>query len=191
MKKNIFKTKGQAIGIIIITSLIFILQLYIQTKGSFGYDQFLIKYTINLDSGLESILTSMFLHGNIIHIGMNMFMLYLLSTMFSENSSFLKVYFISGLLSGIFSIIYINLVSPSYVLGASGAIFGIFSYIFFKNNRRKEFYLNFIIFNVGMVIFGMNIAWYAHLGGAIAGILYYYYENDIMTKIKRKKMKRI
>ena len=169
------------------------IQMFFKTKGIDGYSVFMQIFTINQDGELISIFTSMFMHGNIIHIGMNMLMLFLLSRMYSERDSFIKIYFISGLASSVFSLVYVNYISsePAYVLGASGAIFGIFSYIFFKTNRRKEFYLNFLIFNIGMIVIGMNIAWYAHLGGAIAGILYYYFENDIMPKIRRKKLRRV
>ena len=184
-------TRIKVIIIIALTVLGFLIQNYFQTRGELVFNGFLNLYTINPYSGLVSWITNMFLHANLIHIGMNMVMLFLLSTMFSEKSNFFTIYFFSGITASLFSFIYVNFISGALVLGASGAIFGIFSYIFFRTNRRKEFYLNFIIFNVGMIAIGMNIAWYAHLGGAIAGILYYYYENDIIPKIKRKKMKRI
>jgi len=186
------RTKYKAILLIILSAIGYIIQLHYQTQGVDIYNSLILKYTINSTSGILSILTSSFMHGNTIHILMNMFMLYMLSTMFIERKSkLMTVYLLSGLLSGIFSMIYVHFVSDTYVLGASGAIFGLFSYIFFRHNRRKEFYLNFFIFNIGMFVFGMNIAWYGHLGGAIAGILFYYYENDIMPKIKRNRMRKI
>lgn len=187
---NISTTK-KAIGIIIFTTLIFITQLHYQTKGTSIYNDFLLNFTLNENYTFISIFSNMFLHANFIHLGMNMFFLFLLAKMFYEKSSFLKIYFISGLTASLFTVIYINIFGNVLVLGASGAIFGVFSYIFFKYNRRKEFYLNFLIFHALMLGIQMNIAWYAHLGGAIAGILYFYYENDIIPKLKRKKLKRI
>ena len=185
-------TKIKAIILISLSVIGYLIQMYFQSRGAEIYQSFLMLYTVNPLSFNISIITNGFLHANLLHIGMNMLMLYMLSTMFQEkNSKFMTVYILSLLLSSLFSLIYVSYISPAFVLGASGAIFGIFSYIFFKLNRQKEFYLNFFIFNIGMVMFGMNIAWYAHLGGAIAGILYYYYESDIIPKIKRKKMKRI
>ena len=186
------KTTTKAIILIVLSVIGFIIQLHFQTKGTYIYTAFLEKFTMNSSSGLVSIITNNFLHANIIHLGLNMFFLYMLSKMYRMyNSKFIPVYIYSGLLASIFSYIYVSFISNSLVLGASGAIFGIFSYIMFKENKRNEFYINFLIVNIGMVAIGMNIAWYAHLGGAISGILYYYYENDIIPKIKRKKMRRI
>ena len=185
-------TKIKAIILIGLSVIGYMFQLYFQKEGMTEYKHFMLVFTINPFSSWISLFTSGFMHANLLHIGMNMFMLYMLALMFVEkNSKFMTVYFLSLLLSSIFSLLYVKFIDTAFVLGASGAIFGIFSYIFFKTNRRKEFYLNFVIFNIGMVLFGMNIAWYAHLGGATAGILYYYFEHDIIPKIKRKKMKRI
>jgi membrane associated rhomboid family serine protease len=98
---------------------------------------------------------------------------------YEKKWTLLIVYFYSLIISSIFSELYVLYINNLMVLGSSGAIFGVFSYIFFKINKQKEFYLNFIIFNLGMVLMGLNIAWFSHLGGAIAGIIYYY--------LKRKK----
>jgi len=185
-------TQIKAIILISLSLIGYLIQMYFQEQGSQTYNAFLALYTISPYSRPEGFIISAFLHGNLLHLGMNMVALYGLSTMFpKKNSKFIRIYLISLLLASLFSYLYVNFIEPSYVLGASGAIFGIFGYIFFKYNKRQEFFLNFLIFNVGMLFLGMPIAWYAHLGGSIAGILYYYYENDIIPKIKRNKMKRI
>jgi membrane associated rhomboid family serine protease len=72
------------------------------------------------------LVTSMFLHENILHIGTNMLSLYFLGpgteSMFGKRR-FLLMYFAAGILGGILQVV----ISPySPAVGASGAIFGIF-----------------------------------------------------------------
>jgi len=97
------------------------------------------------------LLTSCFLHFGIIHIGMNMYVLYLIGpfiqTVFGR-LRYLLIYFIAGLAGSIVSV----WVHPTAVgAGASGAIFGLYNVVY------------------GSISGTTDLS--AHLGGLLAGFL--------------------
>ena len=126
-----------------------------------------------IDGISYTLLSSGFIHGDYIHLAMNSIALYWLATQFIGTKTFISVYFFSLLCSSLFSYFYIVNISPALIVGASGAIFGLFSYIYFRDHKEKEFYLNFTLMNAIPLAMQMNLAWYAHLFGAIAGYIYF------------------
>jgi rhomboid protease GluP len=129
------------------------------------------------------LLTSCFLHFGIIHIGMNMYVLYLIGpfieTVFGR-TRYLVIYFLAGLAGSIVSV----WVHPMAVgAGASGAIFGLYGAVFgFLLIRHRT--LNpvamksiaksagiFILYNVVYGSISGTTDLSAHLGGLIAGFL--------------------
>jgi membrane associated rhomboid family serine protease len=139
-------------------------------------------------------LTSGFLHVDIMHLFFNSFALYMfgqvLETLFSRSFGFVKgsiyftlIYFISLFSGSIFTVIFHHK-NPAYVaVGASGAVSGIvFSYIiFFPTSTIGFFFIPmpafvFALLYIGASIYGMkkrfgNIGHEAHLGGAIGGVI--------------------
>lgn len=139
-------------------------------------------------------LTSAFLHADVMHLFFNLFALYsfgqVLETLFvrsfgfaSGSIYFLLIYFIS-LFSGSIMTVLFHFKNPAYVaVGASGAVSGIvFSYIiFFPTSTVGFFFIPmpafvFALLYVGASIYGMktrfgNIGHEAHLGGAIGGVI--------------------
>lgn len=139
-------------------------------------------------------LTSAFLHADVMHLFFNLFALYsfgqVLETLFvrsfgfaSGSIYFLLIYFIS-LFSGSIITVLFHFKNPGYVaVGASGAVSGIvFSYIiFFPTSTVGFFFIPmpafvFALLYVGASIYGMktrfgNIGHEAHLGGAIGGVI--------------------
>jgi membrane associated rhomboid family serine protease len=76
---------------------------------------------------LFTLVTSMFLHGSLIHLGMNMFFLLITGDGCERamgSSRFLVFYLTCGVLSGLFHT-YMNITSGIPTIGASGAIFGV------------------------------------------------------------------
>ena len=140
------------------------------------------------------VITSAFLHADLMHIAFNMFTLFsfgpVLEGMFVMNFGqvlgslyFFLIYFIS-LLSGALLTLVFNYKNPNYVaVGASGAISGIiFSYVlFFPFSKLLVFFIPmpaflFAFIYVGVSIYGVknkfgNIGHEAHLGGALGGVL--------------------
>jgi len=128
------------------------------------------------------LITAMFLHGGMTHLLMNMFSLYLIGRgveQYFNAKSYLSLYFVSGIMGGLVSI----MMHPTSVgVGASGAIFGIFGALggFFMAHREKieshtrAFMKDFaIIIGINLVI-GFSIPSVdvsAHVAGLIVGFI--------------------
>jgi len=128
------------------------------------------------------LLTAMFLHGGLTHLGMNMFSLYLIGRSvesYFDAKSYIALYFFSGIMGGMASL-YMHPLSVG--VGASGAIFGIFGALagFFLAYRdqikshTKAFMKDFsLILGINLVI-GLSIESVdvsAHIGGLIVGAI--------------------
>jgi len=140
------------------------------------------------------IITSAFLHVDIMHLFFNCFALFsfgqVLESLFvksfgftSGSIYFILIYFISLLTGSLFTVLF-HYKNPSYVaVGASGAVSGIvFSYIiFFPTSTIGFFFMPmpayiFALIYMAASIYGMktrlgNIGHEAHLGGAIGGVI--------------------
>ncbi|AYB32416.1 rhomboid family intramembrane serine protease [Chryseolinea soli] len=127
------------------------------------------------------LVTSMFLHGHVLHLLVNMFALYSLGRDLEGDVGplrFVILYFICGLAGGLASLAF-NVYVPS--VGASGALFGLYAYrlgadLMGTYDDRRQFTLviiNFVIFLVIMtaVSFLMNLDHAAHAGGFVAGLV--------------------
>ena len=139
-------------------------------------------------------LTSAFLHVDVMHLFFNCFALFtfgqVLEILFVRSFGFVSgsiyyvlIYFISLFSGSIFTVLF-HFKNPGYVaVGASGAVSGIvFSYIvFFPTSTIGFFFIPmpayvFALIYMGASIYGMktrmgNIGHEAHLGGAIGGVL--------------------
>ena len=119
-------------------------------------------------------LTALFVHGSILHILFNMFSLFVLGP---ELERMVGRWRFSALflLSGLGGSVAVLLTSPnSAVIGASGAIFGLFGAYFviarhLGSNSRQLIVVIVINLVIGFVVPG--IAWQAHVGGLIIGAL--------------------
>lgn len=126
--------------------------------------------------------TAMFLHGGMTHLLMNIFSLYLIgrgAEMYFNKTSYLSLYFFSGIIGGLVSL----MVHPVSVgVGASGAIFGLFGALagFFLAHKEqiaehtKAFMKDFsIIIGINIVIgFAIpSVDVSAHTGGLVVGFI--------------------
>jgi rhomboid protease GluP len=129
------------------------------------------------------LLTSGFLHFGIIHIGMNMYVLYLIGPFIESvfgRVRYLLIYFIAGLAG---SLVSVHIHPLAVGAGASGAIFGLYGAVFgFLLIRRRT--LNpaaissisksagiFVLYNVVYGSISGTTDLSAHLGGLVAGFL--------------------
>jgi len=99
-------------------------------------------------------LTSIFIHGGIIHLLFNLFALLLFGSILEKQISgkrFLIVFFISGILANLISINFYN-----SSLGASGAIFGILGALVILNPFMMVF-----AFGIPMPLFIAGLLWAA------------------------------
>ena len=174
---------NQAVLILIIANVL------VSMKGFNDYS-FLDKYKFQVGKVLSGekirTLTSGFLHVDWMHLGFNMYALYLFGDIVAQIlgiPGFLVIYFGSLLSGSLYSLKY-HKNEPYYsAVGASGAVSGIV-YASILLYPAMELYLFFIpipipgyIFGVGYLlysIYGMkkqlgNVGHSAHLGGAIGG----------------------
>ena len=141
------------------------------------------------------IVTHMFSHANISHLFFNMLGLYMFGSMVEATlgpKRFLILYLTSGLAASALQM----LLSPSPILGASGAVFGIttaFATMFpntqlmllFPPIPMKAKYMAILFIGVGLYsgLSGTNdgIAHFAHVGGALWGFLMiiYWKQNNL------------
>lgn len=132
--------------------------------------------------------TYSFLHSGVVHLLLNMFMLYLFSQLFFtffNEKQFLKAYFLGGIAAGVFYFLVSNLVGfQSFVIGASGAVMAVFfTVVGYRPNMRVQliifgniaiYYvaLAFLCFDLLQLFFDNAGGHLAHIGGSIFGFCY-------------------
>src|SRR5215216_4226494 len=132
----------------------------------------------SLPKSLTRLFTSMFIHANIAHIAFNLFALVYLGG-YAERaigvSRYVLVYLISGIVAALFHGIvasYILHNGAVVLIGASGAISGILGVAAAAGNSRAYYWLVIqIVFAVIGSVSALPIAFTAHVGGFIAGVL--------------------
>ncbi|MFD4345036.1 rhomboid family intramembrane serine protease [Streptomyces coelicoflavus] len=119
------------------------------------------------------LVTTMFTHQEIWHIGFNMVSLWFLGAPVEAalgRARYLALYLVSGLAGSVFAYLLTSPTTP--VLGASGAIFGLFGATAALVRRLKADMRPVVILLVISLIFTFtrsNISWQAHVGGLVAG----------------------
>ena len=123
------------------------------------------------------IFTGAFLHGGLIHIGVNMLSLWFLGR-FIEYAlgpwRMLAVYVFSLVASGLSVVFFSNPLVPT--VGASGAIFGLFGALFAIGFKLGKPGMELVRANVGILVINLivtftvpQISWQAHVAGLLAG----------------------
>jgi membrane associated rhomboid family serine protease len=122
------------------------------------------------------IVTSGFMHENLIHIGFNMYVLYILGQMLEPALGRLKfgtIYAVS-LLCGSFGALLVT--PPSPTVGASGAVFGLMGAAAVEMRARQIPVMQsgvggLILLNLVISFALPGISWGGHIGGLIGGAL--------------------
>jgi membrane associated rhomboid family serine protease len=122
------------------------------------------------------LITSAFLHGSILHLGLNMLMLYWIGGPIEEaigRARFLILYLVSGLAGAAGALLLTD--ANSITVGASGAIFGLLgAAVVFERQGTHVLggsALSIIILNLVLTFAVPNISIGGHLGGLIGGAL--------------------
>ena len=130
-----------------------------------------------------AIITSMFLHTRFWHIFANMFTLYFFGSAFNSlvgDKRFMLVYFVGGIVGNVFMLLLAGIAPYSFALGASGAVFALAGGLVVLRPR-----MSVMIFPIPLPIplwvaviggflllsFMPSVAWQAHLGGLIVGLI--------------------
>lgn len=134
-----------------------------------------------------TLITYMFLHNGLFHLLFNMLVLYFFGTALERrvgNRQLLAIFFTAGILSAIgytFLTQPIFNMSPGPMVGASGAIYGVFAaltilepdirvYVYFVPMKLKHALVLFAIFDFLMINSSDMIAHTAHLSGLFVGL---------------------
>lgn len=120
------------------------------------------------------IITSGFMHENLIHIGFNMWVLYYLGMMLEPAIGHLKfgTIYVVSLLTGSFGALLVTPHSPT--VGASGAIFGLMGAAAVEMRARQIPIMQsgvgaLILINLVISFTLPGISWGGHIGGLIGG----------------------
>ncbi len=128
--------------------------------------------------------TYMFLHASIVHLLINMFFLGDAGLPYEKRigaEKFIAIYLLSGLSGAIFTTGYLlaekafGYIDLKTTIGASGAIFGVISYILARRDGMERFLKIYVPVIAALHIpaflgdMGGTIAWHNHLGGITAG----------------------
>lgn len=143
-----------------------------------------------------TIVTSMFLHGGFFHVGGNMLYLWIFGNNIEDSMGRFR-FILFYLISGIVAVYTFSIVSPQSttpMVGASGAVSGVLGAYLILFPRAKVltlipfgFYMQLVkvpaVFVLGFWIVvqlingmvsrgvGGGVAWFAHIGGFLAGII--------------------
>ncbi len=132
-------------------------------------------------SGLQGIIFSPFLHGDLNHIANNSFPLFILTIalIYFYRDISLKILYFGILLSGLITWI---IGRNSFHIGASSLIYVLVSFIFFKGMMTQYYRLMALSLTVVMIYGGMiwyvfpqvdnHISWEGHLSGLITGFAF-------------------
>ncbi len=144
-----------------------------------------------------TLITSMFLHGSIVHILQNMFALILFGIILESiigTKKFLINYLIAGILAGLSSIFFYN-----SVLGASGAIMGIIGCLAVIKPKMQMWIMGipmpmyiagiiYLVLDLFGILMPSNIANISHIGGLLSGVIFGFLIRQKTPKEKEDKM---
>ena len=190
-KKNFFSS--MSVNTILIGANVVSYVIFLIIASIVGWDFIALKPS-NIISGkyLWTFLTSMFMHGGIFHLFVNMFSLMFVGSLVEKilgPKRYFWFYLISGLFAGLFFVVISFLFTidlNAFAVGASGALFGLIGFLMLVTPNLPV-YVMFIPIPIKMkyaapgmlaVLWLISIAGdipignTAHLGGLIAGLAY-------------------
>jgi membrane associated rhomboid family serine protease len=145
------------------------------------------EYVVNIDYGLNAdfisqngewyrIITAGFLHASLIHLGLNMWALYVLGPLVERSLGRLRFGIVYGaaLIAGSAGALIID--PHALTVGASGAIYGLLGalVILFRNRGISVWQSGLgitILINAVITVAIPGISWGGHLGGFVGGLL--------------------
>ena len=172
--------------------------IFSSLNSSFMIENFLVSWVHLLDGRVWTLITSVFSHNNFLHIFLNMYVLYGFGSALESTigpKSYLKFYLIAGIIASLCHCLVsaFLLGEPGLpALGASGAVSGVILVFSLLFPAEKILLLGLIplpaiwgaVFLVGIDVWGLvsqtqggglPIGHGAHLGGALTGLIYYFF----------------
>ena len=160
-----------------ITIILTIIMYVIQTNIAYGS----LKLGLNiyfLEYGFYwQVVSTMFAHGGLGHLGMNMFVLFQFGNLIEKvkgKSVFILIYFLGGILTSALSFLYIYFLDNQVnLVGASGAICALLGYIAFIDKQQRSGIITWVLLmSVAPILIGLPIAWYSHFIGLAIGFIF-------------------
>jgi membrane associated rhomboid family serine protease len=167
------------------------LAFWFEVRFGFDFTEYgIYPQTLN---GLWGVVLSPFIHGDLQHIYHNTIPLFVLSMalFYFYRKIAWKIIFFGILISGIFTW---GIGRPSYHIGASGLIYVLVSFTFFKGVFSKYYRLValslLVVFLYGSMIWytlpiDENISWEGHLSGLVTGLLFAFFFRSQIVKPKK------
>ncbi|MEZ5184609.1 MAG: rhomboid family intramembrane serine protease [Candidatus Nanopelagicales bacterium] len=160
------------VSLIGICSAVFLVQLLVgvnEVAGNWG----MWPAAVAINGEWFRLLSSVFLHGSLLHLAFNMYVLYVLGPPLERllgHARFLILFLIAGLggAAASFAFSSVNTVS----VGASGAIFGLMGALVVAGRHLKADITQVLVLigiNVMIGFIAPGIDWRAHLGGLLTG----------------------
>lgn len=177
--------------LIAINVIVYVLLNVLGMQGGF-FDYFVPITTVNaFDGSLYPYITSMFMHGGLMHLCCNMLSLYYIGTVLEPmfgSGKYTIIYLLSGIAGGlVYAAWNLCMGIPTSAVGASGAVFGLFGAygaVLISEARAKQpkifmegvtarllppyFSLLIVNFIIGL---SPGIAMEAHIGGLVVGFI--------------------
>lgn len=148
----------------------------------------------------HQLITHQFLHGGILHLAFNMLALISVGALVEDyfgRARFILFYLLSGLGAAFLHMFMINSSVP--MVGASGALYGVMVVFAILNPNELLYFFGIIGIKAKYLIGGLflmevilgftsqcdGIGHFAHCGGAITGLLFYFIDKSFIRKKKR------
>jgi membrane associated rhomboid family serine protease len=176
-----FATAPVSMGIIAFTAVIYLIGALSPEAERWLFVN-LAQFNVLIGAGeWWRIFSAALLHASVMHILFNMYALYLFGPRLEQqvgSPAFAALYLASAGAGGAAAYVLLGTTSTTPLVGASGAIFGLFgAWIFVAWKMRntpggRSMFTNLMVLlgiNLALPLFIPNIAWEAHMGGLAAG----------------------
>ena len=176
--EDVFKKKTP-----VITYILLAINIFVYVLMAIGGRNVILWYGANIPEFIRGgqiyrLLSSMFIHGGIVHLMCNMYALYVVGPQLESylgRIKYLLIYLISGIAGNLLSMTFTSGVS----VGSSGAIFGLFGallyfgfhYRVYLGSVLKSQIIPLIVINLGLGFLVSGVDNAAHIGGLIGGAL--------------------
>lgn len=176
------------IGLVVLNVIVFVLELATSSRGLTGGSVLLGSKITQLQADLGvwpngvafnheywRLVTAMFVHFGVLHIAMNMYVLWVLGRYLERALGpvrFLALYLVCGIGGNVVVFLFSN--PRGLSAGASTAVFGLFSAMFFINRKlglSTSSVVVMIVINLVFTFSVPNISIWGHVGGLATGVV--------------------
>lgn len=182
--------------------IVFIIGILLQFVGFPFYETFALYPPGTSHFEIYQFITYMFLHSGILHIVFNMLALVSLGPIteyYFGRNKFILFYLTTGVGATLLHLLMTNSQLP--MVGASGAIYGVLvtAALISPNEKVSIFpipigiklkYLISVLFFteilLGIFSTGDGVSHFAHVGGGLTGILFYFIDKKVLPKKKKR-----